>query len=329
MNPKYCNETGNKAQGEIVTSHAAHTRSRIAILILQECQLSVAASVADAWQLVNDALSWSGKAAHCYDVYVLSSQKGSVACASSIRLYAENIDDYDPRMFRAIFVGTGSITFEPRVIDWLVQAGPDVELIAISSDADALLTLVSESSGNAAIHAASKAARQVPAVERVIAMAERDFGTLVRVRVEMLRVKLPSTHRGGKTTNFGGTPALSERIEASLLWIKSNHAGAVAISELARRASMSERNFLRRFKAEVGQTPREYLARVRLENAQMLLVQTDLPVDKIARRCGFFNGDHLRRYFLKYVSVSPREYRSLARERPVAPSSVESLNIDS
>ncbi|WP_322042163.1 helix-turn-helix domain-containing protein [Paraburkholderia sp. J67] len=325
MSLRDCDKTGNHTPRDDDAAPAAYTTSRIAILILEACQLSEAASVAETWQLVNDALSWSDETTHRYDVCVLSTEKGNVACASSIRLFAENIDAYDPRMFKAIFVGSGHTTFAPHVIDWLIQAGPDVELIAISSDVEALLMQVRPTSDDTPSRNAARNARSVAAVERVLAMAERDFGTLVRIRSEMLRAKLPSTRSGGRTTGIG-TFALSERIEASLLWIKSNHAGSVSISELARRASMSERNFLRRFKAEVGQTPREYLARVRLENAQLLLVQTDLPVDKIARRCGLFNGDHLRRYFLKYLSVSPLEYRSLARERPVTGAAIETLN---
>lgn len=327
MNLRHCNGVGNGVQLAIESAHAASNASHIALLILEACPLSEAASVAETWQLVNDALSWSAEVAHHYDVYVLSTQKGTVACASSIRLFAENIDEYDPRMFKAIFVGGGNGIFEPRVIDWLSQAGPDVELIAISSDAEDLLDVASQSYGDTAARSPlARGAHGQPAVERVLALAERDFGTLVRIRSEMLRVRLPSARRGGGHTAHRGTAALSERIEASLLWIKSNHAGSVSISELARRASMSERNFLRRFKAEVGQTPREYLARVRLENAQMLLVQTDLPVDKIARRCGLFNGDHLRRYFLKYLSVSPVDYRSLARDQPVPGPGADSLN---
>lgn len=326
MNLRDCVKTGNHAPTDTSVASGACTTSRIAILILEACPLSEAASVAETWQRVNDALSWSDEAAHRYDVYVLSTEKDNVACASSIRLLAENIGEHDPRMFKAIFVGSGNATFEPEVIDWLLQAGPDVELIAISSDVEALLTQLRPSVESAANRGCVRSARMVPAIERVLAMAERDFGTLVRIRSEMLRAKLPSTRGGGRTLNKRGTLALSERIEASLLWIKSNHAGSVSISELARRASMSERNFLRRFKSEVGQTPREYLARVRLENAQVLLVQTDLPVDKIARRCGLFNGDHLRRYFLKYLSVSPLEYRSLARDRPMTSASTEALN---
>ena len=326
MSLGYFDKMGRCSQRETVSSPAAYTMSRIAILILDACRLSEAAWVAETWQLVNEALSWSDEAAHRYHVCVLSAEKGSVACASSIRLLTDSIEDYDPRMFKAIFVGIGNTTFKPRVIDWLILAGPDVELIAISSNAEALITQVRPPSRDAASRSTEKKLCGMAAAERVLAMAERDFGTLVRIRSEMLRANLPATTNGARTANIHGTFALSERIEASLQWIKSNHSGAVSISELARRASMSERNFLRRFKTEVGQTPREYLARVGLENAQILLVQTDLPVDKIARRCGLFNGDQLRRYFLKYLSISPLEYRALARERPVTGVLIETLN---
>jgi transcriptional regulator GlxA family with amidase domain len=73
---------------------------------------------------------------------------------------------------------------------------------------------------------------------------------------------------------------------------------------------MSERNFLRRFRAEVGRSPHEYLCQIRLESARQLLANTVLPVDKIARHCGLFNGDHLRKHFLKYFGMTPSEYRS-------------------
>ncbi|PPK43008.1 helix-turn-helix protein [Trinickia symbiotica] len=112
------------------------------------------------------------------------------------------------------------------------------------------------------------------------------------------------------------TPQLSERIEASIQWLNEHYAERISISAIAQRASMSERNFLRRFKAEVGQTPSQYLSSIRLESARQLLLHTNLPVDKIARHCGFFNGDHLRKQFLKYFGISPAKYRATKSERP-------------
>jgi transcriptional regulator GlxA family with amidase domain len=332
MSLRHTNGVANGAQLSLECAPAIDGTHHIALLILDECPLIEVATIAETYQRVNESLSYMCANEHCYSVNILSTQKGVVSCASSIRLFAENIDDFEPRMFKAIFVGGGHGACDPRVVSWLEQAGPQVELIAISADAEQVLLAAGQPSRKAPAaavrewearprgladplkpaHPEAKPVHSDRALDRVLAMVERDFGVLARIRSEMLRANRPAAQRGALRT-----AVLSERIEASVLWIKSNHAGYVSISELARRASMSERNFLRRFKSEVGQTPREYLARVRLEDAQLLLVQTDLPVDKIARRCGLFNGDHLRKYFLKYLSISPVEYRMLARDRAV------------
>jgi len=346
MNMGHWNGAANGTQ--LQTNHAPSIEGthRIALLILKECPLSEAAAVAETYQRVNESLPYTCTDGYRYSVHMLSTQKGFVSCASSIRLFAENIDDFDPRMFNAIFVGGGGGACDARVVAWLAQAGPDVELIAISADAHEMLTvtgLLSPTAPSTPIagqehgmhgvakpskpaHPEAKLTQGEQALHRLLAMVERDFGVLTRIRSEMLRANRSLTRGSAAPTSVRGAVALSERIEASVLWIKSNHAGSVSISELARRASMSERNFLRRFKSEVGQTPHEYLARVRLENAQLLLVQTDLPVDKIARRCGLFNGDHLRKYFLKYLSVSPVEYRMLARDGAVSDKAVNGVN---
>ncbi len=303
----------------------------IALLILEDCPLTEAAGVAETYQLVNESLSHAYRDVDCYSVCMLSSHKGFVPCASSMRLFVENIDDFDPCMFSAVFVGGGHGVNDPGVHAWLMRARPEAELVAISPDAQHMLQALGRpthskpdaskrelATTQATLAGNAPESGQIecePAFDRILTMVEHDFGVLARVRIEMLRANRPAARRGAVAAKRPDVVVLSDRIEASILWIKSNHAGSVSISELARRASMSERNFLRRFKAEVGQTPREHLAKVRMENAQLLLIQTDLPVDKIARRCGLFNGDHLRRYFMKHFSVSPVEYRLSARGR--------------
>jgi len=328
------------AQLQVEDLRAAPSGYQIALLVLDGCPLSDAAAIAETYELVNEVVACARSGVRGYHVSMLSTQQGFVSCGSAIRLLAENIDDVNPRMYKAIYVGGGSGSQPSRVVDWLAQAGHNVELIAISPDAYEMLSATGLLAHNAhnghhepcrraddrangpdrparAILAEHKLTHGEQALRRLLAMVERDFGALARIRSEMLRANRSRSNGTVVAASIPSTGALSERIETAILWIKSNHAGPVSVSELARRVSMSERNFLRRFKAELGQTPHEYLARVRLENAQLLLVQTDLPIDKIARRCGLLNGDHLRRYFLKYLSVTPVAYRLLARERGV------------
>jgi transcriptional regulator GlxA family with amidase domain len=76
---------------------------------------------------------------------------------------------------------------------------------------------------------------------------------------------------------------------------------------------MSERNFLRRFKLELGMTPSDYLLQARLAITCSLLIDSELPVDKIARRSGMGNGDRLAKIFRKRMMISPTEFRSQGR----------------
>jgi transcriptional regulator GlxA family with amidase domain len=72
---------------------------------------------------------------------------------------------------------------------------------------------------------------------------------------------------------------------------------------------MSERNFLRHFRQQFRVTPSEYLLQARLEKSCHLLVESELPVDKIARRCGMTSGTRLAKIFRKRYGMSPTEFR--------------------
>jgi transcriptional regulator GlxA family with amidase domain len=72
---------------------------------------------------------------------------------------------------------------------------------------------------------------------------------------------------------------------------------------------VSERSFRRQFALEVGCSPCHFLLLLRLEVARQALLDSDLPVDKIARRGGLRDGQQLARTFRKFLGVSPAQYR--------------------
>lgn len=78
----------------------------------------------------------------------------------------------------------------------------------------------------------------------------------------------------------------------------------------AKNLCMSERNFRRHFTFEVGYSPYSFLLLLRLEMARQALIDSNLPVDKIARRGGLRDGQQLARLFRKYIGVSPQQYRA-------------------
>lgn len=69
--------------------------------------------------------------------------------------------------------------------------------------------------------------------------------------------------------------------------------------------------FTRRFQAAYAQPPSQYLYSIRMEKAKSLLVQTNYPIDRIARLSGYENGQYFSRMFTKYFKMNPSKYRKL------------------
>ena len=78
---------------------------------------------------------------------------------------------------------------------------------------------------------------------------------------------------------------------------------------LAGVAGLSVHHFARQFKQSAGVTPHVYLTQKRVERAQEMLVQTDLPLAEIAFAAGFFDQGHLARHFRHMLGTTPREFR--------------------
>lgn len=252
---------------------------------------------------------------------------------ASLPVWCEGIGDVDPLRFHYFVVPkSGNATMEPRpeIVEWLARAGARGKIVLLSLEADTARVSEAEvqpdsradsradAQGNSAanLHANSPVTSQTKGeVPHVSAAREEDRceGGQEQAIAATENASAGESGHAGDTAQAGSvfdkaTP--SERIKATVEWLNENYGSRISISNMAERALMSERNFLRRFRAEIGHTPHEYLSQIRLESARQLLVTTALPVDKIARHCGLFNGDHLRKHFLKRFGMSPAEYRT-------------------
>ncbi|SIT86318.1 GlxA family transcriptional regulator [Microbacterium sp. RU33B] len=93
-------------------------------------------------------------------------------------------------------------------------------------------------------------------------------------------------------------------------WMLENLRLELTVDQLAAKAHMSPRTFARRFKADHGATPAAWLARQRIIQAQRLLEQTDLGLDRIAYECGFGSAAVLRQNFARVLGTTPTAYRA-------------------
>ncbi len=113
----------------------------------------------------------------------------------------------------------------------------------------------------------------------------------------------------GPPTNRGGlAPARANRI---CEYIDSHLQENIALEVLAEIAQLSVHHFARAFRQSLGIPPHNYIVQRRVEHAQQLLRNTDLPISEIAIVAGFTDQSHLARHFRTITGVSP----SLARHR--------------
>lgn len=97
------------------------------------------------------------------------------------------------------------------------------------------------------------------------------------------------------------------RFDALHGWIAANLTADLRIDALAAQAGMSPRSFARHYLASTGRTPARMVAELRLSAARALL-EENLPLAEIARRCGFRDAADLRRGFIRGLGVSPAAY---------------------
>lgn len=85
----------------------------------------------------------------------------------------------------------------------------------------------------------------------------------------------------------------------------------ISIDALAKNLRCSKRHFFRTFKDFTGQTPVAYLNSTRIKQAALYLTKTNLPVNQIAKLCGFDDPYYFSRTFHKINGQSPKNYREM------------------
>lgn len=82
-----------------------------------------------------------------------------------------------------------------------------------------------------------------------------------------------------------------------------------SIENLAELLGVSSSYFNRLFVKETGLTPLGYLNHLRIAHAALLLSDTILSVDEVAKKCGFSCGNYFCKVFRKAFGYSPSEFR--------------------
>ncbi|MEO3768145.1 helix-turn-helix domain-containing protein [Streptomyces sp. B8F3] len=149
------------------------------------------------------------------------------------------------------------------------------------------------------------------AIDLCLHLVGVDYGAAVANTVARLAV-VPPVRPGGQS-QFIETPLPPERgtsLAPTRAWALERLDLPLTLADLARHAGTSVRTLTRRFRAETGLSPLQWLLQRRINRARELLETTGLPMDQVAEKSGLGSADSLRKHMATQVGVTPTAYRA-------------------
>lgn len=147
-------------------------------------------------------------------------------------------------------------------------------------------------------------------------LVRQDYGADIANKVARRLVVSP--HRDGGQAQYIEAAvrrrADDDRIQRSAAWALAHLPEPITLARLAGQAHMSARSYARHFVQEYGTSPIRWLTQQRISAALPLLERSDMPVDQVARGCGFDNAATFRIHFLRAMHTSPTGYRRAFRQ---------------
>jgi transcriptional regulator GlxA family with amidase domain len=295
----------------------------VEIVLFEEFALPAVAAIIEIFHRANAWTRAQLRGEHRYDVSLVSSSGGKIASSSAVPIWTETVS-FQRATTSTILVfiagGEGAMraSSDDRLSDWLRQRYANSTIVYPISEGKFILDAVGlpgryhvprdDARSARHIHRKNQSGNAANAIETALHVVKQDLG------VEMLRfvAHALSPVREPSDASSACSPSpqrVSDKIMASARWLDENVDRHITIEFAADVAAMSERNFLRRFKAEIGMTPSDYLQRARLEMSCRMLLESQLSVDTIARRCGIGSGGQLAKLFKKHLSITPTVYR--------------------
>jgi transcriptional regulator GlxA family with amidase domain len=210
-----------------------------------------------------------------------------------------------------VLAATGLLDGKRATTHWIAAESFRARFPAVDLDADVLYV----DEGQVLTSAGASAG-----LDLCLHMIARDYGAAVAA--DAARLAVAPLHRSGGQAQFilrnrAAVKHIAERTELDdvLAWIEQEAHRDVTLHNIAARASVSIRTLNRRFQAETGQTPMQWLTGVRVRHAQQLLESTSYGVERVGREVGFASPANFREQFRRLTGVAPLNYRNTFRER--------------
>ena len=100
-----------------------------------------------------------------------------------------------------------------------------------------------------------------------------------------------------------------KKLRPVITYVEKHYSEKIQISELSNIIHVCDDRLIRLFKDVTGETPIEYITKLRIEAGIKLLSSTDLSIADIAAQTGFGSDTYMTRVFKQKLKTTPGKYR--------------------
>lgn len=129
------------------------------------------------------------------------------------------------------------------------------------------------------------------------------YALQARALFELILHRLLSNHHLQSAT------LIDPRIKKATYYITEHYSEDITVGSLAEQANLNPVYFGKLFRESTGSTCKEYLNRIRINNAEMMLSSGDFNVSETAERCGFHDISYFSNLFKLMKGYSPSSVR--------------------
>ncbi len=105
------------------------------------------------------------------------------------------------------------------------------------------------------------------------------------------------------------------RLQRVVVYIEAHLADHVTLLELSEAAGFSPMHFAGQFRTATGMRPHDYVLRRKVEEAQLLLLTSDMPIVDVALSFGFLSQAHFTTVFKRLVGTPPLRWQHVRRRQ--------------
>lgn len=127
---------------------------------------------------------------------------------------------------------------------------------------------------------------------------------------KVFQIEIDRQSQSAFTIFIGQKQHGDEMVKKAQAYIESKPNEKISVEHLSSRFFVSRRNFDRRFIKATGNTPIEYLQRVKIESAKRAFETSRKTINEVMYEVGYSDLKAFREVFRKITGLSPLEYRN-------------------